>query len=373
MVLLHIASIENNPFNGVCVAVPQQALSQMDKATVGFMNIANIEIESLEGSHCEVDDNRVTQIPFNKKNFNLDMLQKPFNMPDLVIFHECYRVDYLSISRKLRSKGIPYIIVPHGELREEAQRKKHFKKVVANFLLFNRFIRGAEGIQCLSNAEIEATNFHNNRFLGTNGVTIPSEFKSSFNNKQTHFIYIGRYEWYVKGLDLLFDAIKEIKEALIDNNCHFDLYGPDRLGRFESVTQMINDRDITELVTLHLEITGQEKIEKLLESDVFVQTSRHEGMPMGILEALSFGIPCLLTEGTTLANSVADNKAGWNAGSTANSIAESLLTVIDQKEIFGFYSTNAIEYVKNNYSWEKVSGDTLIQYEEIVKRFRDKM
>lgn len=38
----------------------------------------------------------------------------------------------------------------------------------------------------------------------------------------------------------------------------------------------------------------------LLQTDLFIQTSRHEGMPMGLLEALSIGVPCLVTVGTSL-------------------------------------------------------------------------
>ena len=39
--------------------------------------------------------------------------------------------------------------------------------------------------------------------------------------------FIGRYNIYQKGLDILVEAIKEVKEELIENNIIFKLHGPD--------------------------------------------------------------------------------------------------------------------------------------------------
>lgn len=357
MVILHIAAIENNPFNGVCVAAPQHVIAQREYAEVGFINIKNIEIN-------ELNQYPGTQMEFVKP-FDVTKLPHPFNRPDIVVFHECYRPDYLRIAKNLRKNKIPYIDMPHGELRVEAQQKKHFKKVVANFLLFNSFIKHAIAIQCLSPAEMEATHFKQKKFIGTNGVSMPQKVKKKFSEDGIKFIYIGRYEWRVKGLDLLFEAIHKKADYLRDNRCKFALYGPDTLGRLAQVKQLVKDNQIEDLVSLNLEISGEEKERKLLESDIFIQTSRHEGMPMGILEAMSYGLPCIVTDGTTLGEIIDRNKAGWVAKNISDDIAKCMIKCCEKSK-WSLFSENAINTVSRIYDWSVVSRRTVDYYSSLI-------
>ena len=354
MVVFHIASIENNPFNGVCVAVPQHVIAQKKHATVGLINIRDIEINDVD-----------VQIRYEEP-FVIGNLPAPFNRPDIVVFHECYRPKYLGIAANLRKNGIPYVVMPHGELRSEAQQKKWLKKKAANFLLFNRFVNKAAAIQCLSADEMKFTRFGKRKFIGTNGTSIPSEHKTGFREKGIRFIYIGRYEWRVKGLDILFDAISRVSDVLRREGCLFELYGPDSLGRLDVVRQLVSDRGIEDLVSLNHEIQGEEKKNRVLDADIFVQTSRHEGMPMGILEALSYGLPCMVTEGTTLAEQVEEHDAGWNAGSTAESVAASIMQALLEVDTFGSKSKAAVSFVRNNYSWDTISKETVDTYRKLA-------
>lgn len=360
MVILHIAFVTNDKFSGVNVAVPAHIKAQANFAEVGFINITNWEIDGIPN-----------QMQYTKK-FDIKKIKRPFNEPDIVVFHECYRVDYIWIANNLRRYKIPYIIVPHGELRKEAQKKKYLKKSIANFLLFNRFSNKALAIQCLSDMELKSTAFGKEKFIGTNGVEIPVNTKKEFHRECVKFIYVGRYEWRVKGLDILLDAIKSIEGFMRENNCSVDMYGPDTQERYAYVRDMIFTRKIEDIVKLHHEITGEEKERKLLDADIFIQTSRHEGMPMGILEALSYGIPCLVTQGTNLDKAVEGANAGWGAATNAQSVAETIKRAVYDRNKWGNMKENAANFIKQQHSWNYIAKDAVKQYEELIERYGNK-
>lgn len=354
MVILHIANTKNRLFMGVDVVVPEHVKRQQEKETVGFINIAGFKVDGI-----------INQFDYVEP-FDLINLPKPFNNPDLVVFHEVYRIQYIKIAKNLRKNKVPYIIVPHGSLTKAAQSRRKLKKIVGNVLFFGKFVKKAVAVQCLSEKEKQSTKLSKHVFISTNGIDLPKQSKTGFSVDGVNIVFIGRYDIYYKGLDLFVDAVKSIEEFIKENKVKISLYGPDNDYKFPAVKKLLEDKNALELIEQNTALSGKEKEDRLLSADIFIQTSRSEGMPTGIIEALSYGLPCLITEGTTLGGIVKRYDAGWVAKTEINDIADKIKTAVLEKEKYKEKSLSAIKLVNENFIWNKVIKEELDSYQKII-------
>ena len=385
MTILIVASIDNNPYNGVPRAVPgmvkalEEALiasPDNEKNRIAFVNTRDILIETID---CQI-------VPLK---YTLDEMPTEFKRPDLVIFHEVYYPAFIRLGNDCKKYGIPYIIIPHGCLTKEALEIKKWKKRIGNELLFKKFVMGAEALQFLSPSEKRRTIFKKDGFIGLNGVSDNSDRRFSVseetdtqwnrvssNKPYTVYTYIGRMDMHIKGLDLLVKAVAETQKNLRENLCIFKLYGPDCYDTKRKLTLLSEELGVGDLIEINGPVEEEKKEKVLLKTDIFIQTSRSEALPMGLLEALSYGIPCLVSCGTGLAGLINKYDAGWGEKKEGaaqgketeeakiKSLAELIVSSINDKTTYPQKSENAHRLIKEHFEIKKCT-------EYIIKKYRE--
>jgi glycosyltransferase involved in cell wall biosynthesis len=87
---------------------------------------------------------------------------------------------------------------------------------------------------------------------------------------------------------------------------------------------------------------------------------------MGVLEALSYGVPCLLTTGTNYAEEVRVAGAGAAVAPTPTSIASGFEALAISRSKLEEMSEAARSLSKQN-TWVKVAEDTLSAYQRLLE------
>lgn len=361
IVILHILHAEGGQESGVRSIVPKHIEHQAKYAKVALLNCNNTDVNELKNI-CEVYKTQ------DIKDGRISNLPEPFNNPDLVVFHSIYYYSYIKLYKQCKKMNIPYIIVPHGSLTRKAQKQKWFKKIPANILLFNGYIKNAEAIQYLIEGEMLNSKKTNRYIIHGNGIEIQDSIKTYENKKDGEFqiIYVGRYDTYIKGLDLLVKAVNLIKNELRNNNMRIYLYGTDYRGRKKQIEELIIKNNINDLITVNGPLWGEEKVKKLYDADVFIQPSRTEAQSVGIMEAISIGIPCILTKETNYGEVVQKEEIGWMTETTPKGIADKILEAYNNQEKLEAMCKNGKKYAINNFDWNEIAKQTIDGYKKII-------
>ena len=112
---------------------------------------------------------------------------------------------------------------------------------------------------------------------------IPKDY-SSLRNKRV--ISVGRLEPQ-KGFDMLISAWKIISDK--HNDWILDIYGNG--GLCDSLEKQIINLNLSESCIIHPATENIE--EKYMESSIYVMSSLYEGFGLVLIEAMSFGVPCV--------------------------------------------------------------------------------
>lgn len=303
-----------------------------------------------------------------KDKLTLTKVPKSFGNPDVVFFEGMYdSFKEIVFAKELRSKGIPYIIVPRGSLTYKALHDySRIKKIIAHRLFYDKYIDGAIAIQYLTNKEYEDSKFRYGKsyFILPNGFYKPTRIKDTFSSGGIKALYIGRIDIVHKGLDIIIDACRIAKESLLESGFTLSLYGPQTKDWYV-IQNTVKKESLENIITLKGTISGREKEDAILSSDVFIMASRFEGHPMGLIEALAYGLPCVVTPGTNMMEKIEDAGAGWICECTAESLASTLVRMTGEKDQLPVVSKKALD-LACKYDWDELAKTLHGKLKELI-------
>lgn len=140
-------------------------------------------------------------------------------------------------------------------------------------------------------------------------LTEARDYKRKFEAEHPlSILYLGRIEKN-KGIDYILEAARKLKADKVPFTLHF-------AGKEETQDEYIPQfkSELGESFIYHGVVFGKMKYDLLKQCDVFLLPSFYEGLPMSLLETMSFGMVPVVTPVGSIPTVVSDNANGLYVG-----------------------------------------------------------
>ena len=181
-------------------------------------------------------------------------------------------------------------------------------------------------------------------------------------SKRIRFLFLGRIGERKGVYDLL--KVLDQHKAELGDKYLLELGGD---GETKKLQSLIGQYGLENNVTFLGFVTGSKKEQLLREADVYILPSYNEGLPISILEAMSFGLPIVSTEVGGIPEVVRSHENGLliNAGDQP-AIYEAIKFFIDHPEKISEYGAQSYEIVSQGYFPEPVMKVLTDVYEDLL-------
>jgi glycosyltransferase involved in cell wall biosynthesis len=299
------------------------------------------------------------------KMFDVTYIVAVWNYPAIVAPHYC---------RKYKK---PYIIAPRGALYPYSANKKFWKKWPYYHLIIKKGLKGATAIHYTTKDEQDQVH----RFLGfkSTGLIVPngidiSEFSDlpdtgrlrsryPYLKGKKVILFLGRIH-SIKGLDILVKAYATLRKDR--NNVHLLIVGNDEGGYQKKVLDLIKKEQIQGEVTFTGMLTGKEKLEAYVGSDMFVLASYSENFGLSVIEAMACNLPVLISDKVGIHEDIARARAGIVINTDPKQLAKVMLHLLDNTDICKEMGNNGRRLVQEEFTWDKVADHMIAAFNQIV-------
>jgi glycosyltransferase involved in cell wall biosynthesis len=306
-----------------------------------------------------------------------DFLKKHIHEYDVVHCHGIWH--FGSVAPFLFKNNTPKAITIHGLLDKWALHHGYWKKRLFGMLFQKRFLRKADLIQINNRDELnDLRQFlgfqHPNIAIIPNGMQMDElsnlppkgSFRKQFNLPADRklVLFMGRLN-IKKGLDLLLPAFKKYTEKYDD--ALLILAGPDD-GYQAETERFIKENQLQDKMLMVGMLTGDTKKAALADAAIFALPSYSEGFSIAALEAMTAGVPALVSDRIGFDGTVAQYQAAHEVPLTIEGVYEGLEKLLQQPEYATILRKKAQKMVETLYDIEIVATNLAKEFEKIARK-----
>lgn len=219
--------------------------------------------------------------------------------------------------------------------------------------MISHFLNEADCIFCLSQSweKFFASNFQCRQLkVIPNFVDDAIPSKKLIKKHKPIFLFLGKI---VKGKGIydLFDVVKELAET---HTSDFEFWVGGN-GETEEFRNLIKAHHLQKVIQFKGWISGDDKVSVLQHSSVYVLPSYNEGMPISILEAMSYGLPVIASRVGGIPEMMEDQQSGFliEAGNKVQ-LKEAMSRFIEKPELVAEMGKKSKEIFNERYAASRI-------------------
>lgn len=277
---------------------------------------------------------------------------------DLVHIHAVFNHASIAAARACRRAGVPYVVRPLGTLDPWSMGQKRLKKRVFWLMAGKAMMERSAAVHYTAAAEKKATEEH----LGLNhgrviplGVDVNGVAMKDRATTEPYVLVLSRLH-PKKKIDVLIEAFKALKR----DEWRLIIAGD---GPRDYVTTLKAKAAGAKNIVFAGWVDGDKKEVLLRGAALLALPSQQENFGLCVMEAMSHGVPVLISPQVNLAEEIEAAGAGWVIDV---SLLEHGLKEISEDETELLKRGKAAYQLAQNYSWEKTATELVVLYEQIV-------
>lgn len=291
-------------------------------------------------------------------NFGIQKKLNASSNYSLIILHQVYTLSTLLGYRYAKKYRIPYAVKPHGSLTHYHESDSKLIKFLAKKLIISKILREANAIifTCDSERNDLEASLQAKAYNLSYGASLDEgremvNFSAMRVSKGTRIMFSGRFD-KKKNLPLLLKAMPRILSNYPD--LILDIAGSGTAKELGNLKTLVRTLGLEKNVDFHGWIDKTKMDELFSSTRLLVLPSENENFALVVSEALSAGVPCVVSKFVGTSDIVAKHHAGEIIDElTPESVAAGVIKVLEGDE--NAYRDAAIAATREDLDWSKIA------------------
>lgn len=293
----------------------------------------------------------------------LKVLKENEDQIDIFSIHSVFIPANILFAKVIKRLGFKYILTPHGGYNINILKRRPLKKFLFYHIFEKQLINQADGIVCVSNRELKDISHLNSRKKPAviNNSISDKEIVVNKKERSGTILYLGRFDIYHKGLDILLKIFSVIER--LDPQLSLKLYGegPD-LNKLHKLRQKLK----LNRCSIHPPVFGEEKAGIISDASIYIQASRWEAFGIPIFESMLSLTPVVVSGHCYVSDLIRSNDFGLILHSDPETAARQIIDYFRDETHKRQACRRAQQFVRNQLSPSVISEETIKYYTEVI-------